>query len=305
MNGGGREIDVVKMDGKQPSRGAHSTSAGLGPYETLGAVETPGMRADVRLFPRTPASQGTWTAPSNVLTFRFSPGNTVWSRAISRQRDFTADGPLTFRPRAARWESKTNGLPFRCVIAHLDAPLSCPDEFVASACSLKDLSIIQMMQLLHDEIRAPGFASTAMVESIGEVLRIKVGRLLRLPSDPADESPSLGKLDIALIHDYIEAQNGRSPSVTELARLFNMSRRSLLRCFKSSTSMTVVNYITQMQLTKAKRLLATTDRLIKQIALESGFKSPSHFAVAFERNVGLTPTRFRHAARGSPRAQGA
>jgi AraC family transcriptional regulator len=161
--------------------------------------------------------------------------------------------------------------------------------------------MIQLMQLLHDEICTPGFASTAMVESISEVLRIKLARLMRLPDGLAAESPPLGKLDIALVHDYIEAQNGRSPSVTELAKLFNMSRRSLLRCFRSSTSMTVVSYITQVQLTKAKRLLATTDRLIKQIALESGFKSPSHFALAFERNVGLTPTKFRHAAQGSSR----
>ena len=155
------------------------------------------------------------------------------------------------------------------------------------------------MQLLHDEICTPGFASTAMVESISEVLRIKLARLMRLPDGLGAESPPLGKLDIARVHDYIEAQNGRSPSVTELAKLFfNMSRRSLLRCFRSSTSMTVVSYITQVQLKKAKRLLATTDRLIKQIALESGFKSPSHFALAFERNVGLTPTKFRHAAQG-------
>ena len=271
----------------------------LGPYEVLGAVQAPGMRADVRLFRRTPASQGTWTAPSNVLTFRFSPGNTVWTRPISQQTRFIPDGPLTFRPRAASWESKTDGLPFRCVIAHFDIPLSCSEDFVANACSIEDLSMIQMMQLLHDEIRTPGFASTAMVESISEVLRIKLARLMRLPDGLAAESVPLGKLDIALIHDYIEAQNGRSPSVTELAELFSMSRRSLLRCFRSSTSMTVVNYITQVQLTKAKRLLATTDRLIKQIALESGFKSPSHFAVAFERNVGLTPTRFRRAARGA------
>lgn len=208
---------------------------------------------------------------------------------------------MTFRPFAASWESKTNGLPFRCVIAHFDTPLPCSEEFVASACSIEDLSMIQAMQLLHDEIRMPGFASTAMVESISEVLRIKLARLSRPPQGRAGESSPLGKLDIALIHDYIEAQNGRSPSVTELAKLFNMSRRSLLRCFRSSTSMTVVAYITQIQLTKAKRLLATTDRLIKQVALESGFKSPSHFAVAFERNVGLTPTKFRHAARGTSR----
>ena len=296
---------MAEIDGKQHSIDARRqvrvfpASEKPGPYEMLGAVQAPGMRADVRLFRRTPASQRTWTAPSNVLTFRFLPGNTVWSRVISQPAGFTPDGPLTFRPRAASWESKTNGLPFRCVIAHFDTPLSWPEEFVADACSIGDLSMIQMMQLLHDEIRAPGFATTAMVESISEILRVKLARLMRLPGGPAPESPPLGKLDIALIHDYIEAQTGRSPSVTELAKLFNMSRRSLLRCFRSATSMTVVNYITQVQLSKAKRLLATTDRLIKQIAIESGFKSPSNFALAFERNVGLTPTKFRHAARGT------
>jgi AraC-like DNA-binding protein len=279
------------------------TSERPGPYEVLGAVQAPGMRADVRLFRRTPASLRTWTAPSNVLTFRYSPGNTVWTRAISQPTRFIPDGPLTFRPRAASWESKTNGLPFRCVIAFFDAPLLCEEDFVVNACSIEDLSMIQMMQLLHDEIRMPGFASTAMVESISEMLRIKLARLTRLPEDAAAEAPRLGKLDIALIHDYIQAQNGRSPSVTELATLFNMSRRNLLRCFKRSTSMTVVDYITQVQLTKAKRLLATTDRLIKQIALESGFTTSSHFAATFERNVGLTPTKFRHAARGTSRTR--
>jgi AraC-like DNA-binding protein len=277
------------------------TSERPGPYEMLGAVQAPGMRADVRLFRRTPASQSTWTAPSNVLTFRYSPGNTVWTRPVSQPTRFIPDGPLTFRPRAASWESKTNGLPFRCVIAFFDSPLPCEEDFLAKACSIEDLSMIQMMQMLHDEIRTPGFASAALVESISEMLRIKLARLMRQPDAGAGEAPPLGKLDVALVHDYIQAQKGRSPSVTELATLFNMSRRNLLRCFRRSTSMTVADYITQVQLAKAKRLLATTDRLVKQIAVESGFKSPSHFAAAFERNVGLTPTKYRHAAGGSSR----
>lgn len=284
---------------------ARLASESVGPYETLGAVQAPGMRAEVRLFSRSPAGQRTWTAPSNVLTFRFSPGNTVWTRATSGQTGFIPDGPLTFRPRSAKWESRTNGLPFRCVMAHFDAPLSPVEEYVGGACSIKDLSMIQLMQLLHDEIRTPGFASTAMIESISEVLRIKLSRLLRPSTESAAAAPGLRKLDIALVHDYIEAQSGRSPSVTELARLLNMSRRSLLRRFRSATATTVVDYITQIQLTKAKRLLATTDRLIKQIALESGFASPSNFALAFQRNVGLTPTEFRDAARGDPRTRSA
>jgi AraC family transcriptional regulator len=280
----------------------------LDPFESLGTVQVPGVRVEVRRFSRMPASRRIWTAPSNILTFRFAPRNAVWTRPISQRTEFIPSGPLTFRPRSATWETKSNGSPVLCVMAKFDCALWPTGECEAyasssseHACSIEDLSMIEMMRLLHDEIRAPGFASTAMVESISEVLRIKLSRLLKAPDDDASESVALGKLDIALIHDYIEAQSGRSPSVTELAKLFNISRRSLLRRFKDTTEMTVVNYITRVQLTKAKRLLATSDQLIKQIAHETGFKSPSNFALAFERNVGMTPTAFRTAALGSSR----
>jgi AraC family transcriptional regulator len=158
--------------------------------------------------------------------------------------------------------------------------------------------MIELMRLLHDEIRTPGFASTAMIESISEILRIKLSRLGATSNECAARAAGLGKFDLDLIHDYIESQSGRSPSVEELAKLFDMSRRSLLRRFKSATSMTVASYITQVQVAKARRLLATSDTLIKQIAHETGFRSSSSFALAFERSVGMTPTAFRNVARG-------
>jgi AraC family L-rhamnose operon transcriptional activator RhaR len=65
--------------------------------------------------------------------------------------------------------------------------------------------------------------------------------------------------------------------------------------------MTVAAYITQVQLSKAKRLLLTSDKIIKQVAYETGFKNPSNFTFAFERNVGLTPTAFRNVTRNAPR----
>lgn len=159
--------------------------------------------------------------------------------------------------------------------------------------------MIEMMRLLHDEIRAPGFASTAMVESISELLRVKLCRLGKKSEEKSSaRRPSLGHSDIARIHEYIEAQVGRSPSVTELAQLFHMSRRSLLRRFKNATAMTVANYIMEVQVTKAKRLLVTSDAYIKQVAHETGFKSASNFTIAFERRVGMTPSVFRGFARG-------
>jgi AraC family transcriptional regulator len=273
------------------------------PFDRLGAVEIPAMRAEVRSSPRAAASHGIWTAPTNVLTFRFSPGNTFWTRPTSKQADFQRGGPLTFRPLAASWETRSNGAPVLSVVIHFRSALLPGNESDGDPCDIQDLSMIELMRLLHNEIRTPGFASTAMVESISEVLHIKLSRLMRSPDESESESGTFGKSQLALIHDYIEAQSGASPSVEELARLLKMSRRSLLRRFKSSTGKTAVSYITQVQIEKAKRLLSTSNRLIKQIANDTGFKSPSSFGLAFERHVGLTPTAFQALARGGRRTR--
>jgi AraC-like DNA-binding protein len=219
--------------------------------------------------------------------------------------EFVRSGPLTFRPRSSSWETKSNGAPVLHVMAAFDASLLPAAQYEEGPCNIEDLSMIEMMRLLHDEIRTPGFASTAMIESISEILRIKLSRRGNTPDGSSARAASLGKFDLELIHDYIESQSGRSPSVEELAKLFDVSRRSLLRRFKSATSMTVANYITQVQVAKAKRLLATSDTLIKQVAHETGFRSPSSFALAFERSVGMTPTAFRGVARGGSRFRGA
>jgi AraC-like DNA-binding protein len=270
-------------------------------FQLLGAAHVQGMRAEVRLFSRCPPERHIWTAPCDILTFRFAPRNTCWERSALKPTEFVPSGPLTFRPHSSSWETKSNGAPVLHVMAAFDASLALTAQYQEGPCNLEDLSMIEMMRLLHDEIRTPGFASTAMIESISEILRIKLSRLGKTTDESSARASGLGRIDLDLIHDYIESQSGRSPSVEELAKLFDMSRRSLLRRFKSATSMTVANYITQVQVAKAKRLLATSDTLIKQVAHDTGFRSPSSFALAFERSVGMTPSAFRQVARGKSR----
>jgi len=89
----------------------------LQPFELLGSVQVLGMHAEVRRFPRVSANQGIWTAPSNILTFRFAPGNTLWTRPIAEPTHFVPAGPLTFRPRGASWETKSDGAPVLNVTA--------------------------------------------------------------------------------------------------------------------------------------------------------------------------------------------
>lgn len=49
---------------------------------------------------------------------------------------------------------------------------------------------------------------------------------------------------------------------------------------------------------QARQLIRETSRSLIEIALEVGYRSPSHFAQAFRREVGMAPTQFRHGPLG-------
>jgi AraC family transcriptional regulator len=268
-------------------------------FDLLGAVQVPGMRAEVRQFASLPTYERTWEAPSHILSYRMTPASALWTRRVSRHPTAYAPlGPLAYRPRSATWECKSNGCATRTVMSIFD------DETLLSArwadaepVTIEELSMMELMRLLHDEVRCPGFASTAMVESIAELLRIKLVRLAQ-GREQADEPRKLDRSRVGLIRDYVAAQKGRSPSVAELAALCKVSRRSLLRRFKAATGQTVADYIAQLQLERAKALLASSTMELKQIAWETGFSTPSTFSVAFKRGAGMTPSAFRSLATG-------
>jgi AraC-like DNA-binding protein len=48
-----------------------------------------------------------------------------------------------------------------------------------------------------------------------------------------------------------------------------------------------------LRLQEARRLLATTDEALSDIALGTGFFDQSHFTKRFRKVIGMTPTQFR------------
>ena len=52
-------------------------------------------------------------------------------------------------------------------------------------------------------------------------------------------------------------------------------------------------YVRQRRLDPARGQLAQSDRSIAEIALDAGFSSPSHFATAFRRAMGMSPRDYR------------
>ena len=65
------------------------------------------------------------------------------------------------------------------------------------------------------------------------------------------------------------------------------------RLFKARTGLTPHRYLLQQRIVRAKSLLGDPSLHIAEIAARCGFAHQQHFADAFRRSVGLTPTGYR------------
>jgi AraC-like DNA-binding protein len=256
------------------------------------------MRIKVRWFPGGEAQPVLCRAPSNILTFSLVQGGPVLLRNLSGGSGaFRRAGPLMFRPRASVWESRMNGSRLLTVSSYFDEDFLSPDA-EPEGIAVDDFAMLEMMQLLHDEVRQPGGASADLVQAIGSALRIKLARLMRQPG--ASAKP----VGLGMIRHLIEPGHGSIPKVNELAALCHTSRRTLLRRLKTSTGKSPSRHVAETKLNRAKMLLATSQMTLKQIAYEAGYATASNFSSRFKALTGMTPTAFRASARRRHRDPG-
>lgn len=96
------------------------------------------------------------------------------------------------------------------------------------------------------------------------------------------------------IANFIKNNYKNDLTIHSIARSLNISKFYVSRVFKEMTGFTVMEYVMSSRLTEAKYLLETApEKPLKDIALESGFKSTSHFSRFFKGKVGVTPMAYR------------
>lgn len=93
--------------------------------------------------------------------------------------------------------------------------------------------------------------------------------------------------------DYLKSRYNQSLTLEEVARHVHISPFYLSHLFKEELGMTFVEYLTQLRMDEARRLLTQTGRSIQEIAERVGYDDPSYFCKVFKKNVGATPKQFR------------
>jgi AraC-like DNA-binding protein len=87
--------------------------------------------------------------------------------------------------------------------------------------------------------------------------------------------------------------------VTALATRVHLSPKHFARCFRDAVGLPPMAYLQAMRLSRARSALAATNEPITRVAADHGFADAAHFARAFKRQYGVTPSTFR--VRSAPR----
>lgn len=206
------------------------------------------------------------------------------------QRQSSGDGPLAIRRCRAvacyfepQFFHQRTGLGGDWTPAHL------------KAChAIKGPLMVRAMEQLFDEMSAPGFASDILVDSLGQLLTVEIGRYFRsLPAPRTSATKRLSSRHLDCIREYVDTAHGHGITVEELARVCGLSADYLRHAFRDSTGQSLGSYVEQIRITKAKGLLTEGRLSIKQIAHHVGFANPGSFSVAFRRATGETPNTYR------------
>lgn len=94
--------------------------------------------------------------------------------------------------------------------------------------------------------------------------------------------------------EYIQ-RNHYNPelSVQMVADYIKIDRTYLYRLFKHATGMSVIEYINQCRIAKARIMLVDGSATIKDIAGMSGFSDQMYFSRLFKKHTGKTPSEYR------------
>lgn len=148
----------------------------------------------------------------------------------------------------------------------------------------------QLMNLLHQE------NSFQQMLSFFEMMhRLSLDSEMRVLSSGTFAqvgSPS-GSRRVQKIKEYVEAHYKEEIKLCQLASLIGMTEVGCSRFFKMRTGKTISEYITEVRLGHASRLLVDTTQSVAEVAYDCGFNNLSNFNRLFHKVRRFTPSQFR------------
>ena len=109
-----------------------------------------------------------------------------------------------------------------------------------------------------------------------------------------DQNKNVQKIKMAV--DYIEENYAKDLNMAVVSNYISMNYSLFSYSFKQYTGSNFVNYLKEIRMREAKKLLTETDMKIIEISQAVGYDNEKHFMKIFKATCGVSPTEYRHNA---------
>ncbi|WP_335872590.1 response regulator transcription factor [Bacillus sp. 2205SS5-2] len=101
------------------------------------------------------------------------------------------------------------------------------------------------------------------------------------------------KNNMQKIEEYLQQHYQEDITLQDIADRFFLSREYISRQFKREYLSTLIDYLTNIRMGKAKKLLENPFLKIYEIAYGVGYQNEKYFSKVFKKHSGLTPNEYR------------
>jgi transcriptional regulator GlxA family with amidase domain len=135
--------------------------------------------------------------------------------------------------------------------------------------------------------------------SPGEAMRVAKVYLLKwhaegqLPYEPLVRHQPHGDAVVKACETWLGSHYRKPGAVARAVGQSGVPERTLKRRFKQATGLALMDYVQNLRIEEAKRLLETSDRPVDEISVNVGYEDASFFRRVFKRRTGLVPLQYR------------
>jgi len=102
---------------------------------------------------------------------------------------------------------------------------------------------------------------------------------------------------VSAIQRYLRENLIRKITLNDVCDRFNYSRSFICKTFKSQTGESLITCLNRMKTEKAAKLLRETNKSIKDVATDLGFREIKYFDTVFKKRYGVSPAQYRESGK--------
>lgn len=91
---------------------------------------------------------------------------------------------------------------------------------------------------------------------------------------------------------YLEKHYNEDISLDDISKHVSVSRTYFSKLFKEEMGCSYVDWVTDFRINKAKELIGTSDKTVKEISFCVGYNDPNYFSRIFKKVVGVSPSEY-------------